>query len=115
MKTTNLSRLFVPALFALALTVTVSTASAEEKPAKEKTPHIKKADADKNVVVSEAEKAAAKAEREKKKAEMEAKMLEKYDVNKNGKLDPDEREKMVADRKDEGKKHKAEKAADKAK
>lgn len=107
MNTAILRRMIVPALLALALAGMVSTASAEDTAPKEKTPKIKKADADKDGVVSDAEKAAAKAEREKK---AEAKALAKYDANKNGVLDADEKAKMDADKKAEREKHKAEKA-----
>ena len=42
-------------------------------------------------------------------------MLAKYDANQNGKLDPEEREKMKADKRAEVEKKKAEKQADKEK
>lgn len=99
---------------ALALTTSTWTAVASEttghadaaaKPAKPD-----KYDADQDGKLSDQEKAAKKAAKE---AEHKAKLLAKYDANKNGTLDPDEEAKCKADE-DAAKAKRAEKAAAKA-
>lgn len=102
--------MILPAVLTLALAGMVTTASAEDAAPKEKAPRVKKADTDKDGVVSEAEKAAAKAERDAKKAAAAAKQLEKYDANKNGVLDPEEKAAMEADKHAAQEKAKAKKA-----
>lgn len=110
MNTTFLRKMILPAVLTLALAGMVTTASAEDTAPKEKTPRMKQADTDKDGVVSEAEKAAAKVESEKKKAAAAAKQLEKYDANKNGVLDPEEKATMEADKQAAREKAKAKKA-----
>ncbi|MBI3884874.1 MAG: hypothetical protein HY302_03990 [Opitutae bacterium] len=109
MNTKNCRRQLALAWVTLALATMGTPASAGDQTPREKPPRIKKADADKDGVVSDAEKAAAKAERDRKKADFDAKMLERYDADKNGALDANERAKMIADRKAEREKEKAQK------
>ena len=101
MNTKFLRTLILPALTGLAFALTIPTISADEKAPTEKTPKAKRGDANKDGVVSEEEKAAAKAAREKK-------ALAKYDANKNGVLDPEEKAQQEADRKADREKKKAE-------
>lgn len=105
MNTKFLRTLILPALTGLAFALTIPTISADEKAPTEKTPKAKRGDANKDGVVSEEEKAAAKAARDKK---AEAKALAKYDANKNGVLDPEEKAQQEADRKADREKKKAE-------
>ena len=114
MYTKSIRTLIVPALIGLAFALTIPTISAQEKAPTEKTPKAKRGDANKDGVVSEEEKAAAKAESAKKKAERETKAFAKYDANKNGVLDPDEKAQQEADRKAEREKKKADHAEKKA-
>lgn len=111
MNTKSIRTLIVPALIGLAFALTVPTISAQEKTPTEKAPKAKRGDANKDGVVSEEEKAAAKAAREKK---AEAKALDKYDANKNGVLDPEEKAQKEADDKANREKKKADHAEKKA-
>lgn len=107
--------LLASALLALSLSLLVSIASAEDKPASEKPARgLKKYDADKDGQLSDAEKAKMKEDAKEHRAELKEKALEKYDANKNGKLDPEEKAKMEADRKAAKEKRQAEHAAKKA-
>ena len=101
MNTKFLRTLILPALTGLAFALTIPTISADEKAPTGKAPKAKREDANKDGVVSEEEKAAAKAARDKK-------ALAKYDANKNGVLDPEEKAQQEADRKADREKKKAE-------
>ena len=107
--------LLLAAAFTLAIAIAIPSVSADEKTPKGKAPRFKKADTNKDGVVSEGEtevaKEAAKVQRQKRKEAQDALDLEKYDANKNGVLDPDEKATLAADRKADREKKKAEKAA----
>ena len=109
MKFKLLRALILPTLTGLAFALMIPTISAQEKAPKEKTSRANKVDANKDGVVSEEEKSAAKAGREKK---AEAKALAKYDANKNGVLDPEEKAQMEADREKKKPEHREKKGSE---
>lgn len=88
-----------------------SSGDSERPPARAK---YKKHDADKDGVVSEAEKQTAKEAAKAKRSEKRQSDLEKYDENADGKINKAEREKMKADKEAEKSAKKAERAAKKA-
>ncbi len=114
---------FVPAIV-LALLAATPLVRADDATAPKDKPLSKaqeKFDTDKDGKLSDAEKAEMKEESREKREEKKKALLAKYDVNHNGKLDPEEKEKMQADieaekaaRKAEKEKHQAELDAKKA-